>query len=67
MKDWQTTLFGAMAAIGQILFNATSLPPWVWTVGQCFTAVGLVGLGLYAPSKKLRDKIAPRPEPPKTP
>ena len=58
-------MFGAMAAVGGILFNAASLPHWVWTLGQCLTAIGMVGLGLYAPSKKL---LTPKePEPPKAP
>jgi len=69
MRDWQTTVFGAMAAVGGILFNAASLPPWAWTVGQCLTAIGLVGLGLYSPSKKinLQPKDPVPPEPPKIP
>jgi hypothetical protein len=65
MRDWLTTAFGAMAAIGGLLFNSPSLPPWAWTVGQVLTTVGLAGLGLYAPSKKInlkpQDPVAPIP------
>lgn len=49
MKDWKTTAFGCIAAVGSYLSNSTN--PTLVLVGQILTALSLVGLGYHAVDK----------------
>lgn len=56
MSNWETTAFGILAAIGQVLQHATGVPPWVNTVGEICNAAGVAGLGYTAASIRAMSK-----------
>ena len=48
MKSWETTAFGIMAALGQVLVHAENMPGWVHLIGELLAAAGIAGLGYTA-------------------
>lgn len=47
MKNWKTTLFGAITALG-VYFSTVTDPSWLSTVGQVMTGLGALMTGVFA-------------------
>ena len=47
MKNWKTTLCGAITALG-VYFATVTDPPWLATVGQVMTGLGAFMTGMFA-------------------
>ncbi len=47
MKNWKTTLFGAVAALGAYLGTVAD-PTWLPMVGKVLAMVGTFGVGFFA-------------------
>lgn len=52
MTHWETTAFGILAAVGQVVNKATGVPGWVNLIGEVCSAVGVAGLGYSAASSR---------------
>ena len=48
MKSWQTTLFGAISAVGGFLSLESPEQGWASTVGKILVIIGTAGIGYFA-------------------
>ena len=53
MKNWKTTLFGALGALGTYLAGLTD-PAWLSLIGQILAGVGMLGVGVAAKDSTTR-------------
>jgi len=57
MKNWKTSSFAIVLAVGQILERRADMPSWVWMIGEILTTVGTLGLGYSAADKIKTPKL----------
>lgn len=60
MKNWKTTLFGAISALG-VYFSTINDPSWMPTVGNILIGFGTFLVGFFAKDSNITNSQNPGP------